>query len=374
MSMTQINVMLSLTFALWIFAAAALLLLAAFAYKKLAEYAFSRLIYSREFSDEGVFQSDPVQLIETLVNPTPIPLFWVDAEAYVYSALEFADYIPDREKNMQYMVSRFTLMPYMKVRRKHNLNTLQRGYYALENAQLWLGSKSRFVDSFASVYIYPKAVDASFYPRPSDILQGNHVSSRRLIADPFTFAGIRDYRFGDSMSSINFKASAKSPLRDYSAIKVNERDFCSNRNIMIYMNFQGDLDDPMPSKQFDKMMERAISFAAAFVFEAIREGYKVGFSANCKNEAGENRLYFPMLSGNDHYIELLKVLSTLRTQAGASVLAIFEKDIEGCLSQSEVFFLTPLINDEINEKIAMLERYSNSVNVMKLTADFGEAT
>ena len=85
-----------------------------------------------------------------------------------------------------------------------------------------------------------------------------------------------------------------------------------------------------------------------------------------------DKLMLPMLSGNDHYLTLLKALSTARTEAGASVLALFEKDLQECVSSAEFYFMTAHITDEIHQKIAALERYSNTVNIIKLSEDFGK--
>ena len=339
-------------------------------WKYMTDYVFSRLEYSREFTEEGAFEGEGLCFVETVVNPTPFPIFFLDAEAYLYSELELADYIPERDNNMQYMVSRFNLMPYMKIKRKHNINCKKRGHYAVESVQLWKGKRNRYVDSPAEVYVYPAILDSGFYPSPMSVLQGNNVSSRRLISDPFSFAGIRDYRFGDSLSSVNFKASAKAPVIDYSSIKVNKRDHCSNRNIMICINFQTDSQQSIPAKEYGVLMERALSFASALIFEAISQGYKVGISANCRTSSSD-KLICPMLSGNAHYIELLKGLSQVRTQAGASVVSLFERDLESCVSLTEYYFMTTYVSDLINEKISSLERYSNTVNIIMLDGIFG---
>ncbi len=337
-----------------------------FVWRRITKYVFSKLIYSREFTDEGVFEGDCTVLEETLINPTAFPIFFAEAEAYVYKELEFADYIPEMDKNMQFMISRFTLMPFMKVKRRHNINCKKRGFYRLETAELWKGKKSRYVESCASIYTYPRTLDSGMIPSPLSYLQGNYLTSRRLISDPFSFAGIRDYRFGDSLASVNFKATAKAPVTDYSSIKVNSREFCSNRNIMIYLNFQTDNNEPIPAGVYASLMENAISFACHIIFEALKEGYKVGFAANSRNIDGSISTRMPMLSGNDHYIELLKCLSLLGVQAGASVLSLFEKDIGDCVSCTEFYIMTAMINEEISEKIGMLERNTNTVNIIRL--------
>ena len=339
-------------------------------WRRITKYVFSRLEYSREFTDTGVFEGDSTILEETIINPTPFPIFFAEVEAFVYKDLEFADYIPDIDKNMQYMISRFTVMPYMKVRRRHNINCKKRGFYRLETARLWKGKKNRYFDSVASIYIYPKTIDSGIIPSPPSYLQGNYPTSRRLISDPFSFAGVRDYRFGDSFSSVNFKVTAKAPITGYSSIKVNSREFCSNRSIMIYLNFQTDSEDPIPANVYSSLMETSISFASSVVFEAVREGYKVGFAANSRNNDGSISVRAPMLSGNDHYISLLQSLSLMRTEAGASVISLFDKDIKDFVSCTEFYFMTTFINDEISEKISLLEKNTNMVSIIRLDRIF----
>lgn len=342
------------------------ILLAVWGWSRITSYVFSRLEYSRRFTDEGAFEGEGAVLEEYIVNPTPFPIFFVDAEAYVYSELEFADYIPDTDKNMQYMVSRFTVMPYMKVRRKHNINCIKRGYYHLETVNLWKGKRNRYVSSEAELYVYPRMIESGLAKSPLSYLQGNELSARRLIADPFSFAGIRDYRFGDSFSSVNFKATAKTPFSGYGSIKVNDREFSSNRSLTVYINFQTDPEQVIPTRTYRKLMEDSISFASALVFEAMREGYRVGLCSNSRSIDGSESLRIPMESGNEHYIEMLKALAMMRTERGASVLSLFEADLNEWKSETEFYLITTFVSDEMAEKIGALEKNTNTVNLIKL--------
>ena len=329
-------------------------------------YAFRGLVYERRFSDDGVFEGEEITLTETIINRSPFPIFWVDAESYIYKELEFRAYIPELEKNMQFVLSRFSLMPFMKITRKHTICCVKRGYYKIETATLWCGKLTSCVPSVAEVYVYPKLIESAVFPRPLSLMQGNSVSSRRLIEDPFSFAGIRDYRFGDSFSSINFKATAKAPISGYSSIKVNNCDFSANRNVMVIINFQTDIDEgTIPTRIYNKLMELALGYSAAFVGEAIDEGYRVGLAANCTDARGAQSMVFPMLSGTEHFKEILRGLATMRLYAGCSVTRLIDTELENYTTDTEFYFITTYVDETLAEKLAELERAGNVLTVIK---------
>lgn len=347
--------------------AAAVVIVLVIVYFRLRKYVFGKLTYSREFSDDGVFEGEETTLVETIVNPTPFPIFWVDVESFIYKELEFRAYIPDTDQNMQYVVSRFNLMPFTKVRRKHAIGCVRRGYYKLETATLWCGKLTVCLPSETDVYVYPKLTPLYELPRPLSVLQGNSVTSRRLIADPFSFSGIRDYRFGDSFSSINFKATAKAPITGYSSIKVNNCDFCANRSIIVYMNFQTDVTEgTIPTPVYNELMEDSLSCCAGIIGEAMTEGYRVGLAANCTDVAGGYSIRYPMESGNSHLTDMLRGLATVRPTVGGSILHLVEEDIRSCVTDTEFYFISTYVDGELSEKLAELERAGNVVTVIKL--------
>ena len=91
----------------------------------------SRIVYERCFSEEGVYEGDEVELIETVRNTGFFPLLGVDIESYFYNELDLEEYEPDPGSTMQYVISRFNLWPYMQIRRHHKLIARRRGDYRL---------------------------------------------------------------------------------------------------------------------------------------------------------------------------------------------------------------------------------------------------
>lgn len=336
-------------------------------YLILARKYSSRITYKREFSEKGSYEGDELYLIETISNRSFLPFFFIDIEYYIFNELQYDDYVPERERNMQYTRSRFRIiLPYMRIRRKHTIKLKKRGFYQLDSVSIWHGRRERRISAPASVYVYPKMTGIDELPIPSSSMQGDAFSKQWLIKDPFSVSGIREYRFGDPFNSINFKATAKSGKVGFEGIRVNNRDFCSNRNFMIYLNFQSSPDSAIPDKIFERYMERGLSYAAALLREAFEFGYRAGFAANCMLVSGEKFVRFPVTQGVIHYEEILQHMSLVSPSEGISFAALLQNDILGGLCDSEVFLLTTYMNEALDGVVDNFHKFGNNVSVIML--------
>lgn len=325
------------------------------------------LNYTRFFSEKGSYEGDEITLTEVIHNKSFLPLFMIKIEYYIYNDLQYDDYAPDREHAMQYTLSKFfIILPFMQVKRKHTIKLLKRGYYTLDTINLLYAKRERNVSAPAEIYVYPKMIGIDDLPIPSSSMQGDAFSRQWLIRDPFSVSGVREYRFGDPFNTINFKATAKSAMLGVSGLRVNNRDFCSNRNFMIYLNFQTDKEVAMPFKIYEKHMEKGLSYAAALLREAFNFGYRAGFAANCTLVSGENQVKFPMTQGALNYEDILMQMSKVRLAEGVSFAALLGTDALGGLCDSEVFILTTYINEQIDRTVDTFHKFGNNVSVIML--------
>ena len=325
------------------------------------------LSYTRYFSEKGSYEGDEVTMTEVIHNKSFLPLFMIKIEYYIYNDLQYDGYAPDREHAMQYTLSKFfIILPFMQVKRKHTIKLLKRGYYTLDTINLLYAKRERNVLAPAEIYVYPKMIGIDDLPIPSSSMQGDAYSRQWLIRDPFSVSGVREYRFGDPFNTINFKATAKSAMLGVSGLRVNNRDFCSNRNFMIYLNFQTDKEVAMPFKVYEKLMEKGLSYAAALLREAFNFGYRAGFAANCTLVSGENQVKFPMTQGALNYEDILMQMSKVRLAEGVSFAALLGSDALGGLCDSEVFILTTYINEQIDRTVDTFHKFGNNVSVIML--------
>ena len=66
-------------------------------------------------------------------------------------------------------------------------------------------------------------------------LNGEMLTRRHLLEDPFEYRGIREYQPYDDMRSINWKATAKT-----GDFKVNQMGYTSLKSVRIFFNIQDD--------------------------------------------------------------------------------------------------------------------------------------
>lgn len=350
------------------FAILVLLAVLYFIYYKLKDKMVQRIEYTREFSEKGVYESEYVVMTETITNRSWLPIFFIDIESYIYNGIRLKDVEFDPKHAMQYVTSRFHLLPFMRIKRKHEVLCAKRGFYQLETIDMYYNKKIRYVNAPAELYVYPKVVPLRDEVKPSSTMPGESVTTRRLFADPFSFSGIREYRFGDPFNSVNFKATAKSGVLGAAGLRVNARDFCSNRTIMVYMNFQPDAENPVPTALYEQMMERGLSYASAIIREANYMGYRAGFEANCVLVTGEKKVSFPLGAGKLHLEEILKEMAKVRASVGVSILSLLEAGVRSDMQNIEIFLLTSYVSDEIEDQIIGFQTHGNHVQIVRLDA------
>lgn len=338
-------------------------------YYHLKDKMVQKLEYTREFTEEGVYETEYVYLIETITNRSWLPLFFIDVESFIYNGIRLQDVEFNPKKAMQYVTSRFHLLPYMRIRRKHEVRCVNRGFYQLETIDLYYNKKVRYISAPAELYVYPRVVPIREEMKPSSLMPGESVTSRRLFIDPFSFSGIREYRAGDPFNTVNFKATAKSGAFGSQGLKVNTRDYCSNRTIMVYLNFQVDIEDQIPTRLYEPMMERGLSYAAAIIREANYMGYRAGFEANCVLVTGEQKIQFPLGAGSFHLKEILKEMAKCRPSVGVSYASLLEAAVHKDYSDIEVILITPYVNEEIEDRIIDFQANGNHVALVKLTPE-----
>lgn len=329
-------------------------------YLSLRAKMISRIVYTRSFSELGAYEGEHLTLTETVYNPTPLPLFAVNIEGYIYNGIRMAECAQDQKKAMQYFYSRFNLMPFQQIKRTHEAVCAARGYYKLETVDIYGGGHTTYLDAPAELYIYPRIVPLPERVDPVNTVQGDHMTRRNLISDPFTFGGIRAYAPGDPMNSINYKATARSGGCGISSIRVNSREYCANRTYMVYLNFQL-VGDTVASEAYNSMMELGLSFASDIIREAAYNGHRAGFAANATTIDGDEYLRYPLGSGELHLTEILRSMARVRLRSGVSFSSLIEEDLAAGMSQTEVYILTPGTDETIDLLAMRLREAGNSV-------------
>ena len=323
-----------------------------------------RLVFKRSFSEEVAPCGKELFLIETVYNPTNLPIFGVTVEEYIYNDLELMEFIHNDKLMMQYYPSKFRIiLPRMQIKRSNPVKCRKRGHYTLKSAELTCYKHRIITESVAEIFVYPEPSEIKLSLFSANDREGESDSRLPLIADPFSFGGIRNYRSGDPFSAINFKATAKTPVFTANDIKVNTKDFISDRKTLVLINFSFPEINTIHNEKYVSLCEEALSGAAYILTESISNGYRAGFAANCKYENSLSLIY-PTYSSRESYFELMRSLSAVRIEPGVAFGRILDRYLKENIHGTQIYIFTIERNDGINRAVASFESKDNYVRVL----------
>jgi uncharacterized protein (DUF58 family) len=330
----------------------------------------SRIDYRRYFSLPAIFPGETVEMVEVIANRKLLPLPWLRLEAMIPSGLEFA-----HQSNLEINEGRFyqnhrslfSLQPYTRITRRHRVTGLKRGWYRLQSATMTCGdiigvvSATRHLELDAELLVYPKPADLDGLELPSHSWQGDVSVRRWIVSDPFMTAGVREYRPGDAMNRINWKASART-----GTLQVHNEDYTANHRLMIYINF--DLSEQMWGAVSDpEAIENALSVAAAVAARSIGQGIETGFGCNGDRLGREGQpVRVPPRSGADQLTTLLGAMAQLAIARSVPFSVLLDQDLAEKTTQTDFLILTAYRNEAMEDRLRQLRGLGNSVGILPI--------
>ncbi len=349
-----------------IFALVAVFTVLFIALRKMKKRALESLEYGRGITTDGIFVGESLELTETAKNPTWFPLIGVKLEFYVPAGLTVDDF---ECKEYTKLTSVFNIPPYATVTKKHIVRADKRGRFVLSNASFRHRKTEYSFDIPIEFYGYPDLFGANT-EMPADILSaGNAVSSRKYIEDPFFLSSIREYRAGDPLRSINFKASVRSISHGARRLMSNSYDSSRSYDTMIFLDLNRYPDIQLHSRE---QLETGLKYACFLFCEALENGGRVGFAVNSASE-GQSFSFIKCGSGELHIKKILEQFAMLDNYKNRefSMSALIRNGIHELKSGTDIFLITPFIDESTAETLSMLERAGRNVNVIRIAGGAG---
>lgn len=321
------------------------------------------MVYKRSISENAVFEGDKIFMFEDIENNNFLPIAWMKAESLINPNLQLGDI-----KNMQtsqggYHRSVFSIMPFYRIKRTHEMTCLSRGYYNVGNVTITAGdifglvSKIVTYDNQTMLLVYPKPLSEDKMLDCFKSLQGDVVVRRFINPDPFLVAGVRDYQIGDPMSSINWKATART-----NHLQVYKYDYSANSDIMILFNIDtSESQDLFPNEEESKKIEFGIHFCSAVVEKAIKQGIAIGFCSNGHFKEDKNFVNIPSRCSNTQLYAILEAMAKLQLTRTVSFHTMM-KSVRSTIPKNTDILIISLYSDErIEEQIFELRRNGHQV-------------
>lgn len=262
----------------------------------------SRLSFSRRF-DHKVFPGEIVPVRLDLENRSLLPAVW----------LRVQDYFPIEVAEINAFSHVISLGPREKTRLSYNLKAHKRGYYTIgplhvsSGDLLGMSAEKHSEGPTDHLTVYPRVIALTDVRLPSQSPMGTMRHKQPIFEDPTRPMGKRDYRAGDSMRRIDWKATATTGRMQ---TKLFEPSIALETVIFLNLN----APDYHLRMRFEGT-ELAIVVAASIASWVVSKRQSTGLISNGLDPLSADSHPVPLQprKGRAHLMRLLEILARIRS-------------------------------------------------------------
>ncbi|THF82213.1 DUF58 domain-containing protein [Cohnella fermenti] len=330
--------------------------------------------YERFFSEPYVFAGQRVILSERIANAKLLPLPWIRVETMMPSMLRFDSAGENAEMRvssgalLQNHASLFSMSPFTRVLRKHEVACVRRGIYRLSSVTCTVGdalggSTLTFgMNAECELTVLPRLKEPGQLPvSVRKFMQSVLSMSEAFREDHEHVAGVRDYRNGDSMKQVNWSATAKT-----GRLLVNKRESMTDNDLIVMLNAEL-MDADANRRVMPEVFEDAVSYAASILQSLIGGGGKAGIIFNGKVIGrDEVPLRIEPRSGREHLFRLLHLMAVFEAEVRRELSFVLEEMIASGLRNANLLLITAFLTPKQKQLVDHLRHAGNRVETLIL--------
>lgn len=311
-----------------------------------------KLTVSVRFTSVSIFEGDEGSIQEIIENRKKLPLSLLNVKFSTSKNLEFENGNGSRTTDKYYRNDVFMIGSNEKVTRTLTFKGAHRGVYSITKIDITASDLflvSRMVDEASvntTLYVYPKPFDSNEFRLSLRQLNGEVLTKRHLLEDPFEYRGIREYQPFDSMRSINWKASAKT-----GDLRVNQKNYTALKSVRIFMNLE---DNGILKKS--ECVEASIRIAAGLCEFFLSQGMQTACYANAEDMFTGKCIFLEPNGGTNHMNAIYRSLARCNT---ANTHDFFQCFSEKLFDESNAFFTCFIAPNQYEDFIRIVSDYQN---------------
>lgn len=300
------------------------------------------------FGDEFVEAGQNTYLTEVINNAKFLPLPVLHVKFSVSRSFRFKDYENASVTDCYHRNDAFSVMGNQKITRRLDFEAQRRGFYSIEGLNIiakdffMTGTFAENVENRAELYVFPRKLDDVRLQIMFNNILGELEARNSMLEDPYAFRGIRDYNNSDSMSKINWKATAKA-----TRLMVNLYNHTSEQKVKLLLNM--DTNYMIKSEYLQETgIELASTLAAKFLSSRIPvmvESNGVDFiTGDCQSvDAG---------SSLNHMASIDKYLARINGNGGIEhFFNIIDREIALCNTNITYIVISTYYRDDLLLKL-----------------------
>lgn len=327
-----------------------------------SNHLFDRLTLTRTLGERRAFVDEPVNFSVELENKKLLPLPW-----YVWR-IGVADHTKVAGENLSasaapglsYLVRRGSIGWYEKQSWNFAVSMPERGYHQFGGASissadmLGIFPRSSHDDDIARLVVFPRVYTLQDLGLPAERPFGELRGSVRVFEDPLRVAGLREYRAGDSLRRVDWKATARK-----GDLMSRVYDPAASRQVYILVNvdtlshaWEGYLKDDL---------ERTVSTAASVAVWAAGQRHPVGLLANGSLPDADRPIRLPPSGSPDQVTRILEALAMVQPLTLNTLADTIRRESGRIPMGSTIVVVASLVPDSLAGALLRLQDEGHSV-------------
>jgi uncharacterized protein (DUF58 family) len=339
-----------------------------------SRHLFDRTTVTRRLGERRAFAGEHVSLDLSLENRKVLPLPWYELRLGISEAL-----LVDEEHvsgaafpGINFVVRRGALGWYQRHEWKLNVSPAERGFhqvgpYTLRSADL-LGAFPRTIEDtdLDHLIVFPRVYPLSDLGLPAERPFGDRRGRNRIFEDPLRIAGLREYRPGDPLRRIDWKATARTgdlQSRVYEPSATQQLYIMVNIDTMLHA-WEGYLHDDL---------ERTVSAAASIAVWAAGTRYAVGLLANGAFPNADRPIRLAPSRSRDQLTRVLESLAVVQPLSMGDLASAIQREQGRLPAGSTIVVVASLVPPELAATMGRLHEEGHQVFLVGTSPQVAES-
>ena len=344
---------------------AATVLVAGWAAWTWTRYALHRLDTEVAISQTHAFVGESLQLSLRLANRKIVPLTALQVRLNLPDILEPSNQefskLHESAPQEGVVVRSTSLRWYERLTWQFEIPLITRGHFQLARVDLKSGDmfgvyrRERTDEAEHTLWVYPEVIALERFGLPRLRPQGDQRGGERLFEDPTRLQTIRDYRPGDPLKKVDWKATARRQ-----ALQSRVYDPSSDLIAVVALNVS-----TLPHAWqgfFGDIFERAVSVAASLANDFAQERVPVGLLANCTWPGHDTAIRVPPSRASGQMTRILEALA----MADVFTLVRIERMLaeERLTYGSTLALVTAVLTPALESSLIRLKRHGAQIGLI----------
>ena len=321
--------------------------------------------YQRHIAQTRVFRGEETKLTISLVNRKPIPLGRVEIEDEFPEEIEIRDARVAPGSNPKSMILRHdtSLSWYERVTWEYTIRCDTRGFYRFGPARMESGDIFGFYESEATykandyLLVYPRVIPLPELGLPPIRPLGETRGGIEIYQDPSRPWGIREYRAGDPLKTVDWKATAR-------AQQLQVRVFEPSSTFTVILIVAVETAERPWEGYSPTNLERIITAAASIASYAAERQYSIGLFSNGVPILTDRPMKLEPATSPEQLTIVLEALATVRPMPTGPMANQLSQNFRQFPMGSTLVVVAAILSDELIDSVSNLRRQGYKVVVV----------